>query len=100
MDFEVKYILRIKNTTINGLLRRTRPYPFDLIKEDKIDIDKWVKNEVSCLLIYCLKGTRLLVLACELNKRILLPNYLSDFKEIAKFLIIFKRLKIVALKDF
>ncbi|CAL3971038.1 unnamed protein product [Diplocarpon coronariae] len=40
INFEVKYILRMKNTAADGLLRRTRPYPSNLIKEDEIDIDK------------------------------------------------------------
>ncbi|KAK6586177.1 hypothetical protein PZA11_001234 [Diplocarpon coronariae] len=100
MDFKVKYILRMKNTIANSLLKRTHPYPFNLIKKDETDINKWVKNKVSYLLIYRLKGTRLASPAYKLNKRILLPNYLSDFKEIAKFLIILKRPKIVPFKDF
>ncbi|CAL3966158.1 unnamed protein product [Diplocarpon coronariae] len=100
MDFEVKHIPGTKNTAADGLSRRTRPHPSDLIEEDETDIDEWVENEVSYLSICRLEGTRLPSLARKSNKRILSPDYSGDSEEIAKFLVTLRRPKTVAPKDF
>ena len=39
MDFEVKYILRIRNIIADGLLRKNKEYPFDILKRKESNIN-------------------------------------------------------------
>jgi hypothetical protein len=100
MDFEVKHIPGNKNTAADGLSRRGREHPSDIVEQREQDIDEWIATELGAITVFGTSTKRLMSPDHNSQERILNDTYSNDSEEIARFLINLKRLVTVKLSNF